>query len=601
MAYLDTILSAAMQGPSDEDKDTLRRLSRIAGSSNYNPTPDIAAQGPQNYSTPLSATEEPAFQNWLKTNQIPYKDEPQADYDMRGFYKAAQFGDPRATQSLNAGDQQMHFPDTWKTPYHTGFSNESMYAPQSAPRWEEDVLKSAGGKVVSDERPSQPQTPLGGYLGAIGATAPSVAAPREEALPARTPPERAYPPAEGTGYEGFQVPPPSAISQRLNAIAEQEAALKYPGAHDISQKRRYLADLAGVGIGILSKNPMAGIQMAEGIKTQDFRRKFADLERQREAWTPRETEEQKRTTEAANIYKAERTADISQQRVDIGQTAEVRKGKEDVTKADEFQQKEERIRQNENIVATWRNQGLISKEQEAAINRRFRADEDEKNRVAAQKRAETMATGQSGRIAEAKEASPDEKQAADNAAEIIKGTNDPSVKENVVSLLPPKAKAYFEAKHKDAAGYKKLTTTQKAKLDATKISLDLINQVSELAQKNPKMLGPVVGRVINHQGALGVAGSPESEMHALLTRLITSDASAAQQGRVSHQILEFLQKQGEAGIASNPSQFFGRLKGMMEADKTTYRDVSGTDYVYTPPSGAVAPGTQKNYKVVGVR
>lgn len=105
-------------------------------------TPDInflsgtAKPGP--YRTPLTMREEMEFQMWLRQNSIPYQDGPQADYDMRGYWKAMKSGDPRARTAINAADKQIHFPDVWKTPYHKSFSNESMYATQNAPRWTGD-------------------------------------------------------------------------------------------------------------------------------------------------------------------------------------------------------------------------------------------------------------------------------------------------------------------------------------------------------------------------------------------------------------------------------------------------------------------------------
>jgi hypothetical protein len=580
MAYLDTILSAAMQGPSDDDKDTLRRLSRIAGSSNYNPTPDIAAQGPQNYSTPLSATEEPAFQNWLKTNQVPFKDEPQADYDMRGFYKAAQFGDPRATQSLNAGDQQMHFPDTWKTPYHTGFSNESMYAPQSAPRWEGDVLKTAGGKVVSDERPSQPQTPLGGYLGAIGAGTQSIqsAASKEEALPARNIPERSYPPAEGTGYQGFEVPAASPIAQRLAGIGEQEAALRYPGVDDISKKRRFLADLAGVATGIMTKNPMAGIQMAEGIKTQKFHQALSDLERQREALTPTLTEEQKRTTEAANIYKAERTADIGQQRADTGAGTLAEKVISDRRRADQLARNEDDINAhraiNENIAT-----GKLLLTGTIAENRDKLARELEKEReIAAQKRTETMASAISGRTEATKEPSQDEKDAAENAYKIMSATDDPDVKERAASAISQKARDYLGAQHEDAFNYKKLPVASEQSLKGSRNTLDLIPEIVDVITKHPNAIGVALGRMNGIKGKIGTQDENTSYLEGLLNQLLISEASVPG-ARILKVVMDTIKEHGSAGLAQELPQFMGKLKAMEFAAKTNHRNITGKDYV----------------------
>lgn len=98
----------------------------------------------------LSNTDEQKFQQWVSENKIPWQDEPKADYDMRGFWKAMVSGDPNATRAAN-----LHFPDTYKTPYHKTFSNESKYATQDAPHWEGNKLISKDGKVIADETPKK--------------------------------------------------------------------------------------------------------------------------------------------------------------------------------------------------------------------------------------------------------------------------------------------------------------------------------------------------------------------------------------------------------------------------------------------------------------
>jgi hypothetical protein len=106
---------------------------------------------PQNvpWQTQLNPAEEDAFRSWVELNRIPFDyQDPVADYDMRGFWKAQTAGDPRAIQ---AGNQ--HFPDTWKTPFHATFSNESQYRTPDAPSWQGDRLMSPSGKVVADETP----------------------------------------------------------------------------------------------------------------------------------------------------------------------------------------------------------------------------------------------------------------------------------------------------------------------------------------------------------------------------------------------------------------------------------------------------------------
>ena len=76
---------------------------------------------------------------------------------MRGFWKAAQQGNPIAQTAVSPFDGRVHFPDVWKTPYHQSFSNESMYATPNAPHWVGDdengyALVDKLGSIVRDER-----------------------------------------------------------------------------------------------------------------------------------------------------------------------------------------------------------------------------------------------------------------------------------------------------------------------------------------------------------------------------------------------------------------------------------------------------------------
>ncbi len=126
----------------------------MADNSVYARNQQYLAPGDHEYSTDLG-DKEPAFQDWVQQNKVPF--DPAAitpDYDMRGFYKALQEGDPKAKEAINPNDNQMHFPDYWKTPYHQSFSAESQWAdPAKAPKWnEQDQLVTPEGKVVFDER-----------------------------------------------------------------------------------------------------------------------------------------------------------------------------------------------------------------------------------------------------------------------------------------------------------------------------------------------------------------------------------------------------------------------------------------------------------------
>lgn len=110
-----------------------------------------AKPGP--YKTTLSLPDELEFQQWVKKNHVPFDDSPTSDYDMRGFYKAQKSGDPAAQTAVSAFDGKMHFPDTYKTPYHQSFSRESIYATPNAPQWNGDQLQNRIGTTLVDERP----------------------------------------------------------------------------------------------------------------------------------------------------------------------------------------------------------------------------------------------------------------------------------------------------------------------------------------------------------------------------------------------------------------------------------------------------------------
>ena len=108
----------------------------------------------QSFQTNLSNNDELQFQKWIKQNpNIPFDDSKTSDYDMRGFWKGLKDKDPTAVTSINPNDNMPHFPDTYKTPYHVSFSNESKYSNNKAPSWnDKDQLIDMNGNVVFDER-----------------------------------------------------------------------------------------------------------------------------------------------------------------------------------------------------------------------------------------------------------------------------------------------------------------------------------------------------------------------------------------------------------------------------------------------------------------
>jgi hypothetical protein len=114
--------------------------------------PPFAVQPSQN--TQLPTLQEMQFLNWLKQNNVPFNpNAQQSDYDMRGFYRGMQQGNPMATTGINPNDNLMHYTDYWKTPSHQSFSAGSQWATPSTPDWINDSqLAAPSGKIMFDEK-----------------------------------------------------------------------------------------------------------------------------------------------------------------------------------------------------------------------------------------------------------------------------------------------------------------------------------------------------------------------------------------------------------------------------------------------------------------
>jgi len=113
-----------------------------------------AKPGASGFNTQLDPLNEMAFRQWVARNKVPFNpDKEMTDYDMRGFYQGLQQQNPRAISSINPNDQQLHYPDWWKTPTHQTFSQDSQWAGPVAPRWNEgDQLIAPSGRILFDEK-----------------------------------------------------------------------------------------------------------------------------------------------------------------------------------------------------------------------------------------------------------------------------------------------------------------------------------------------------------------------------------------------------------------------------------------------------------------
>lgn len=112
------------------------------------------AQPSQTYATALPPQQEQAFRAWVQQNKVPFNpNEPTQDYDMRGYYRDVASQGENQT-AINPNDNQLHFPDTYKTPYHNSFSGESQYAAPNGPVWINDsqLADPKTGKILFDEK-----------------------------------------------------------------------------------------------------------------------------------------------------------------------------------------------------------------------------------------------------------------------------------------------------------------------------------------------------------------------------------------------------------------------------------------------------------------
>jgi hypothetical protein len=115
---------------------------------------------PQSYSTDLGS-QEPAFRQWVVQNKVPFDPDAKTpqDYDMRGFWRGLQSGDPKAASAVDPNDNRLHYPDYWKTPFHETFSSESKWAMPDTPSWnDKDQLVAKDGSVIYDDRAPKPLT-----------------------------------------------------------------------------------------------------------------------------------------------------------------------------------------------------------------------------------------------------------------------------------------------------------------------------------------------------------------------------------------------------------------------------------------------------------
>lgn len=89
---------------------------------------------------PLTNKEQVNYLAWLLRNGVTET----PDYDMKGFYKQAQLGDPRVSSEVNPNDGKVHFTDMFKLPNHETFSTDSKFANALAGQWNGGELPNGG-------------------------------------------------------------------------------------------------------------------------------------------------------------------------------------------------------------------------------------------------------------------------------------------------------------------------------------------------------------------------------------------------------------------------------------------------------------------------
>lgn len=104
--------------------------------------------------TDLQLADELMFRKWLEDNRVPFDPNAKSqDYDMRGYWQGLRQQSPHAMSGVNPNDNQMHYTDYYKMPWHETYSNESKGAPSDAPAWNrQDQLVGPDGKVLYDEK-----------------------------------------------------------------------------------------------------------------------------------------------------------------------------------------------------------------------------------------------------------------------------------------------------------------------------------------------------------------------------------------------------------------------------------------------------------------
>lgn len=108
------------------------------------------------YNTQLDPLQELMFRQWVQQTGVPFNLNAKGatDYDMRGYWRGLQQGNPMARPSqIDPYDKRPHYTDYYKTPTHPTFSAESQWGGPDAPQWINDhQLANHSGRILYDAK-----------------------------------------------------------------------------------------------------------------------------------------------------------------------------------------------------------------------------------------------------------------------------------------------------------------------------------------------------------------------------------------------------------------------------------------------------------------
>lgn len=363
--------------------------------------------------------------------------------------------------------------------------------------------------------------------------------------------------------------PKVTTQQKIADIANQENALVNQPAHGM---RRFLGDAAGIASGILTKNPLIGIRTADAIKDEPYNKAIRSLQAQSNRLTPVLANEQKTRTLDTSAEKAntqllhnQEISQLGQDKLDLAKKSEgdintVRTAHQK-TIEELAQERESHNRTNEELNTT-----------KAELERLKLAQTNTNqglNRASKERNVDKLMQGQNARAIAAKNASPEEVDAASDIANqlIAKNKKEPLTGQELDELIrkgvPPKVRELVT--HQLASAGVDITkipgtAAQQLQNNNAKIAIRTIETAEDKLEKVKDKVGVVKGRIEKGKILLG-GGSPEvQELLTYLNNVPIAESSAI--GRSSKAMVDYLKK-GSGNITLG----YPELKAALRASK----------------------------------